>query len=158
MTLQNPGEFVNRCPGCLDVVNNEHISINAFQAFKRTANIQRALAAGHAGLTFGIASPSNDVTSTRQTQCRSQQFRLIVTAPAFAFSMEGNGNGEGRAEFSGFEAVFERSSERPGQRHTIVVLEVVYQLTKTVVEQECRAPEIISGLVPQTGAAESLDR
>ncbi len=158
MTLQNPREFVNRCPGCLDVVDNEHISIHAFQAFKRTANIQRTLAAGHSGLTFGISSPSNDVTSTRQTQCRSQQFRLIVTTPAFTFSMEGNGNGEGRTEFSGFEAVFKRYSERPGQRHTIVVLEVVYQLTKTVVEHECRAPEIILGLVPQTGAAESLDR
>lgn len=128
MTLQNPRKLVDRCPGRLDVVDDERAPVDTLQAFECTANIQGALAAGHSSLTFGIASSSNDVTSKRQAQCRSQQFRLVVTAPAFTFSMQGNGNGEGRGEFSGFEAVHKGAPERPGQRHAVVVFEVVYEL------------------------------
>jgi len=109
--------------------------VEVSNCFERTCKIAFSLASCETCLARCVFAATQEPPCDRPAEPFRNELRLIETADALPRAMQRDGHDDLALEIMAFKALLQDAAERPGERNTIGILQVVDDLTECVCEE-----------------------
>src|SRR5262249_35580179 len=134
-TFKSARDFVYCRPRRVDIVHHNDASVDVSRCFERPCKIALSLAPREACLAGRVFAAPQEWPGDRSAELFRNEFRLIETTDALARAVQRDGHDDCALEVMTVEALLQDAAERPGERNTIRILQVVDDFTQCMREE-----------------------